>query len=405
MNGNRPNRPVRGVSLIEALVALAVMAVGMLGVVGMQTSLRFNADVSRQRAEAVRMAQEKMEELRAFGVLSGAVAGENDYTKIITGTDTPSVPSGFGNTTFSRTVTVPPTVAVDPRFKVVQVTVSWLDRRTAAGGMPESVTLTSFIAQVAPVLGASLGLPGDRAGPQRPLGRHRAIPHGAADLQDGRSRFTPPGAVSGVSWIFNNASGLITSLCSAPGSCTPVAGTLLSGYIRFVDNVGTQPTTADAEQPTGSAATHGSVGVLLALTSPRTPAVPPVCYAEQVLPVSPATVASARVYYCFVPIDPATGSWTGRSELDGPTPIATLMSEFRSNFYKVCRYIPNAATGGNAAQPAGYTNVKQSLLNQNFLVIAAGNGTLSNPPDQFYLCPGASGPLINRITAPHQPAV
>ena len=55
-------RSSRGVSLIEALVALAVMAFGLLGVVGMQSTLRVNADVSRQRAEAVRMAQEKMED-------------------------------------------------------------------------------------------------------------------------------------------------------------------------------------------------------------------------------------------------------------------------------------------------------------------------------------------------------
>ena len=83
----------RGVSLIEALVALAVMAFGLLGVVGMQATLRFNADVSRQRAEAVRMAQEKMEEMRAFGVLgSVAPAGEHGYADIISATDTPPPP-------------------------------------------------------------------------------------------------------------------------------------------------------------------------------------------------------------------------------------------------------------------------------------------------------------------------
>ena len=93
----------RGVSLIEALVALAVMAFGLLGVVGMQATLRFNADVSRQRAEAVRMAQEQMENMRSFGVLSGAaLPTDHEYVDIITGTDYPAPPSGFANTAFTR---------------------------------------------------------------------------------------------------------------------------------------------------------------------------------------------------------------------------------------------------------------------------------------------------------------
>lgn len=64
----------RGVSLIEALVALAVMAFGMLGVVGMQSTLRFNSDVSKQRSEAVRIVQETVEQRRNFSTIS-ALAG------------------------------------------------------------------------------------------------------------------------------------------------------------------------------------------------------------------------------------------------------------------------------------------------------------------------------------------
>jgi Tfp pilus assembly protein PilV len=59
-------RLVRGVSLVEALVSLAVMSFGMLGVVGVQATLRYNAEVSKQRSEAVRIGQEEMESLRSF---------------------------------------------------------------------------------------------------------------------------------------------------------------------------------------------------------------------------------------------------------------------------------------------------------------------------------------------------
>jgi Tfp pilus assembly protein PilV len=51
----------RGVSLVEAMVALAVMAFGMLAEVGVQTTLRLNADVAKQRSEATRIAQETLE--------------------------------------------------------------------------------------------------------------------------------------------------------------------------------------------------------------------------------------------------------------------------------------------------------------------------------------------------------
>ncbi|MBK9136249.1 MAG: prepilin-type N-terminal cleavage/methylation domain-containing protein [Betaproteobacteria bacterium] len=63
-------RPVgRGISLIEALVAMAIMAFGMLGVVGMQATLRANADAAKQRSEATRLAEEKIEQWRSFSVL------------------------------------------------------------------------------------------------------------------------------------------------------------------------------------------------------------------------------------------------------------------------------------------------------------------------------------------------
>src|SRR3990167_8768909 len=56
----------RGVSLVEALIALAVMAFGMLAVVGVQSTMRLNSDLSKQRTEATRIASEEIERLRSF---------------------------------------------------------------------------------------------------------------------------------------------------------------------------------------------------------------------------------------------------------------------------------------------------------------------------------------------------
>ena len=80
MNARRHG--ARGVSLIEALVALGVMAFGMMALLGLQSTLRGNADVARQRAEAVRIAQESIEDWRAFGAIETAV-GIVDYAEIV----------------------------------------------------------------------------------------------------------------------------------------------------------------------------------------------------------------------------------------------------------------------------------------------------------------------------------
>ena len=387
----------RGVSLIEALVALAVMAFGLLGVVGMQATLRFNADVSRQRAEAVRMAQEKMENLRAFGVLSGAaVPSDQEYIDIVAGTDYPAPPSGFANTAFTRaTAVINPTVD-NPKMKSVQVAVSWLDRRTAAGGQAETVTLTSNIAEVAPELMASIGLPGDRSATQLPRGRNAAIPVGAGPgPTSDTSNFAPPGA-TGVSWIFLNSSGRITSVCSAPGVCVAAQGFLVSGYIQFIAPA-TPPTPALGENPNGLATSFPTIGMQVALTLPIAPAVPPACY------VSSATQGLA--YFCFVPADLATGVWSGRTELTPVTLFAATGSDFSATLHKVCRYTPSPAShtpaGGNPAHPLDYTAVRSSLTNQNFLMFTSGDGISS-----AYTCPGdGPSPLIDTATFRHQPSV
>lgn len=397
---NSAARSSRGVSLIEALVALAVMAFGLLGVVGMQATLRFNADVSRQRAEAVRMAQEQMENLRSFGVLTAAVVpADREYTDIVSGSDTPAPPAGFANTDFTRVTTVlpPSLVASAPKMKSVQVSVSWLDRRTAAGGTPESVVLTSNIAEVAPEVMASAGLPADRSGTQRPRGRHRSIPPLAVLIPGtDTSSFTPPPAPDGISWTFLNATGKIISVCSAPSVCTATSGWLVSGYIRFIAPL-TAPTQFLAENPNGLATSFPSIGMQAVLTDPIAPTVAPVCYASAAI--------QGLAYYCFVPVNASTGLWSGTTLLTPGTTFAAAptASSNSPSQWKSCRYTPQPTptpAGGNEAHPLNYTNVASSLTNQNFLVFVAGNGSTA------YLCPLSPGtnPFLNSTTFAHQPS-
>ena len=78
-------RPARGASLLEALIAMLVMAVGMLGIAVLQAKQRAHADVAKQRSEAVRIAQEDIENFRAYGTLTSdaGVANNLAYAGVV----------------------------------------------------------------------------------------------------------------------------------------------------------------------------------------------------------------------------------------------------------------------------------------------------------------------------------
>lgn len=370
-----PKRPARGISLIEALVALAVMAFGLLGVVGMQATLRGSSDISRQRAEAVRIAQLALEDWRGFASLT-ADAGAVDYTDIVDGTATVA---GL-NTTYLRAATVRPVAAAasEPKVKTVTMSVGWSDR----SGQPASVTLVSSIAGIAPALAGALALPADRAAGQRPLGRRAWIPLSAVDQGNGTSSFTPPGAATGISWVFNDTTGIITSICTAPLACLPVDQLLLSGYVRFATGSAVTAVTPELPIPTGL---PPSIGVKVVLTAPAQPDVR--CYTE--------AFSDYTAYYCAVPTVSVTRIWSGQSVIDMPAALPS--TDPVTNGLRVCRYTPQAThtpAAGNAAHPLVYSNVSAALSNQNFLMV-----------DLAYACP-ADGPstLSNTTTFAHQPS-
>jgi Tfp pilus assembly protein PilV len=383
----------RGVSLIEALVALAVMAFGILGVVGVQSTLRQNADVSRQRAEAVRIAQEAIENWRAFTALP-TTAGQTAYADIVSGAAV-SVDPAIANTSFAVTRSVADLQASDPaepRLRHLVVNVAWTDRI----GQTQHVVLDSSIAGIAPELAGSLAIPGGTAATSLPGGRNPAIPIGAVDQGDGTSLFAPPGG--GVTWTFDNVSAVITRVCNP--ACIDTSAFLLSGYVRFATS-NTAPTPADAENPTSPALP--SVALSVAITVPSATTV--TCFEQG--------FTQYVAYYCAIPTTTsAPARWSGRSTLGGPVIAATLADDEASHF-KVCRYTPGRSEdangdgvadgdkplNGNLDHPLDYVNVTGALRNQNFLVIRAGNDSV--PFD----CPGddPATPLIDGNTWRHQP--
>lgn len=359
-------RSTRGVSLVEALVALAVMAIGMLGLVGMQSTLRANSDAAKQRSEAVRLAQEAIEEWRAFAVLT-PTAGVTDYADLVPGTTTDPAIVG-SNATYTRTRTV--TAMPAPRAgKSLLVDVSWQDR----AGETQSVQLSTVVAGIAPELSAMLSIPtrGDATGGS-PQGRHRAIPPGAIQLGGtlaGRSGLIPPGA-SGVAWVFDNVSALMT-ICTTTASSTALlldtnisCGTdnavLLAGFLRYALG-NTPPTTADAlNPPSPPSAMPAPLQLWVQRTAPS--ALDVACYTEDV--VAPSFYTA---YLCAIPVTVTNNivqGWSGRLDFRPASLMAATLAETSATRVKSCRYFANGS----------YADVTGPRANQNYLVIRAGDG-------------------------------
>lgn len=375
-----------GVSLIEALVALAVMAFGILGVTGIQATLRTNADLSRQRMEAVRIAQEAMEQMRAFTAIS-TTAGQLAYNDLA-GTTTDTIKNDLYTTSCAsdtKCYTLTKTVSTlsTGRGKVLQVNVAWFDRR----GLDQSVQMSSVIAGVAPELAGALVVAGDASPEQLNKGRNMAIPLGASDNGNGTSNYSPPGT-TGVTWVFNNVTGLITRICNP--TCSDANSQYLGGFVSF--STGGTPS---ASNPTSNSFT---VGVQVDLTLPTVSTV--TCAATPVVLGLPKYVE----YACAIPLatPPASQLWSGTSSLNVSPPasgiLSTTLSDATAVNVKVCRYTTetkDAPAGGNQAHPLTYKNVAGPLSYQNFLITSAGDGT--SP----YTCPSDGSPTV--ITYRHQP--
>lgn len=378
-----------GVSLLEALVAMAVMAIGAVAVLGLQTTLRLNGDVAKQRSEAVRLAQQVIEDFRGFTRFD-AVNGVPDWTDIVSTAASTNIAGS--NVTFLRDVVVVANGAAndDPLSATVHVTVNWTDRANQA----QAVELNTIIAGVHPEFGGALSIPMVNSMPRNPFGRNPVIPRNAVDQGDGTSLFNPPGAGT-VHWVFDNGSGLIVKACSTATTCTDIRAKLLSGFVRFSTG-NSQPTPAQAESPSSPAL---SIDVVVEQDVPYSATQP--CFEE----FSSTSIA----YFCLVPVNITDTRWTGISKLveTSSFDIAGSIGSDSDERYKVCRYTTVRSNSAlvpddvkNEQHPRRYVNVEKSLSDQNFLVIKAGDD------DDPFVCPNdnVSTPKVNGSTWHHQPS-
>ena len=381
-------RRQRGISLIEAMVALAVMAFGTLAVLGVQTTLRLNADISKQRNEAVRMAQEALEAARGFDSVA-------TYDDLLAVDSTPVTVYDESNASYQiRTLVEDAQEAgiEEPQRKTISVVVTWEDR----SGSQQTVRLNSAIHRVPPSLGASLVIPADLSLVRTPGGRNIAIPPDAEMAEDGRtSSFAPPNA-GGIRWTFDNVTGFITQVCNGD-VCTALNARLLSGYVRFATELGGDaPDDGDAKYPPGVPVMEN---VIVAQTLPMD-------FAGAEQSCFERLASSHVAYYCAVPVG-TESFWGGQSRVVMSS-IAATLTETSASKFRICRYtaklghltVPAQMT--NDEHPLNYFAVRSALVNQNFLVIRAGNGTIA------FDCPSGDNavgdPYLSGRTYRHQPA-
>lgn len=364
-------RKIRGVSLLEALVAMALMAIGLLGVVGVQSTMRSSSDISKQRSEAVRIAQEAIEQWRSFHSIE-ANATAVDWGDLVSDASATSIAGT--NATYSRTRTVTDLPA-PARGKALTVLVSWNDRN----GTQQQISVSTVITGIAPELFGTMGFPTKPVQPV--LGRKNSIPLQAKDLGDGTSGLLPPNAPTGVVWLFNNNTGVFR-ICATtatvladllPNTISGCTGSYLAitGYVRYSLSA-TQPANSAALQPTSTPAELSGYPPnpiqVSVVENPVTGS--SFCYPMEDT-IGPEAYSA---YFCGVPASVNNTTRTVRLSFGPSNLIAgpTAPEDRDASRIRICRYFDLAGNGT-------YSSPGSSLANQNYLVIRAGDGPVTPP--------------------------
>ncbi len=427
----RPLRRARhqhGVTLIDALLAFLVLAAGVLSMGKLQLHLQAHADLSRQRSEAMRIAQEDIESLRSFASLQADAVAPSaaPYERIESVTASVDRLNGATlNTVFHLTRQIDDSSA--SRLKSATVSVAW----SARDGAMQQAVLNTAIAGESPALSGALTVAPSLLTPGSSYARPPGIPVTAKHLGDGRS-VLKPGTAGTVAYVFDPLSAQVTQRCTEVASdrttaqldardlthCSDLRGLWLSGTVRYSNASPPNPQAAD-DIPL-------DVAVTVTLTG-AADAASPVCSTEalktvqyrgadgirrEAVPLSamPASLGVAEwtelgerhvAYQCVVPVRGSGGRWSGRSHL---VPLGWTLGTTAMD-HQVCRYTTDLDRSGaierNEEHPAAYSGVDRTLQQQNFLVIRG---------DQT--CPVSTATRIDPAdvthataysTAPHQP--
>lgn len=179
----RKAHPNQGFILIEALVALIVVAVGVLGVGKLNTVLLQGTGLSKTRAEAVQLAQDRVETARNFNLQAGCTDAN------LTGSST--TVDGV-NASFTVATTYPATAA---EWRAIEVCVTW--DGGACNAVGNRVVLRSVISCGG--MGTTAQVGQDSASGNR--GGFIKTPTGRGQVGGGSYGGTPPGTDNTIDGI------------------------------------------------------------------------------------------------------------------------------------------------------------------------------------------------------------
>ena len=391
---NAPRRGQLGFTIIEALISLAIMGFGILSLAGMQQSLSRNADDAKQRTEAVRLAQEKIEEFRSFTGIASTVVGQGatsgtalNWDALTGGTDSITT-----NAAYTRTWTIGGSIT--DAMRGLTVGVAWTDRT----GANQAISLSSVLSKSDPADSGFLGFPlPQNTNLKRPKNRSLDIPIPAIDLGTGESAVKF--GTTGQFVVFGNISGDVVKICtptltgtpsnadiiaaltsanSGTSNCTQISGYIVAGYV-----------TKDAAMSTSDwNAIESSLGINFSgITRNAAGGTGITCqFGNALNQNSGATIANYKYYMCVVPLaEPSPAltangpyNWSGTIRLAGPSAWNSS-----GNKYFVCRYqyvATNSLTDANQRNVQPYVSVNKSIDQQNYLVATTANGTSGTAP-------------------------
>lgn len=360
-------RLAAGFTLLEALIALLIGGFGLLAVARLQIGMQGESDLAKQLSEATFLGQRRIEMLRAYQQIPAAdaaalLAGRWGYDNILTSSETVQGGNASYNVSWTITPFASPTPSSnDPRFKTAAVNVGWTDRN----GNAQTASLSTVIAGSDPAAALGLTVPPAGTPIRRPKNRDLNVPVPAIDLGDGSSAFTPPGQAETFRLVFDNVTGIITKHCNGSGTditawtCTDLNAYLVSGFIHEDYKPGSKRTLSSSIDLTMTL----SQGALYS------------CYDDS------ATAKSYADYVSFTCVvigvdhdsDPATRTrWSGRLDVTGillgTTSDKDVVCRFSENYDGSVDELGNP-TIQNYEHPAFYTDVTESLENQNFLLL------------------------------------
>lgn len=146
-----------GIGIIEVMIALIIVAVGLIGLSRFNIKLLQDSTISKERSEAVSLAEQKLEELRNIDRLPGS---SDTYTDITDATETVG-PAGSGAdvevdgllTTYTRSWSV--TESADGGIKSVDVSMTWSDRSGEVSNNT-SISIADAVSDTNPAKSGSL---------------------------------------------------------------------------------------------------------------------------------------------------------------------------------------------------------------------------------------------------------